>query len=351
MNSYQITRFAEPLEKRSYPLPQLQGREVLVKVQACGVCHSDLHLWSGFYDLGGGNRISLIDRGATLPFTMGHEVAGEIVAVGPEADASTVGRTGVVFPWIGCGQCDACRRGTELMCEVPRTIGTRKNGGYSDHVVVPDAEYVVDYGALDPKVAAIAACSGLTAYSAIRKLPDLTADDHVLVIGAGGVGLAAVSLLSNLTQANIVVADLSEAKREGAMKAGAGATVSNEDEARCIEDVRRICGGAPRAVMDFVGTQGTGQLALSLLGRGGHMIVVGLFGGEISVSISMLAMRNITIQGSNVGTLQELKALVALLQDGKVDPVPITSRPIEEVNSVLVELAEGRAAGRIVLTP
>ncbi|MFJ2993713.1 alcohol dehydrogenase [Pandoraea sp. NPDC087047] len=351
MDSYQITRFAQPLEKRSYPTPALKGREVLVKVQACGVCHSDLHLWSGYYDLGGGKRISLTDRGATLPFTMGHEVAGEVVAVGPQGDASAIGRFGVVYPWIGCGQCDACRSGHELRCETPRTIGTRKDGGYSNYVVVPDARYVVGYGPLDPRVAAIAACSGLTAYSAICKLPPLTKDDHVLVIGAGGVGLAAVSLLSHLTPARIVVADISEAKRQGAIAAGASAAVSNEDEARCTEAVKAICGGSPRAVMDFVGTQSTGQMALGLLGRGGHMIVVGLFGGEIAVSISMLAMRNITIQGSNVGTLEELEDLVELLQDGRIEPVPIASRPMSEVNDVLAELLEGRAAGRIVLAP
>jgi D-arabinose 1-dehydrogenase-like Zn-dependent alcohol dehydrogenase len=116
---------------RAYEVPQPRGNEVLVQVKACGVCHSDLHLWSGYYDLGGGKRIALADRGAVLPFTMGHEVVGRIVAAGPDADPSVVGRNGVVFPWIGCGQCDPCSRGMELMCETPRTIGTRKNGGYS----------------------------------------------------------------------------------------------------------------------------------------------------------------------------------------------------------------------------
>jgi D-arabinose 1-dehydrogenase-like Zn-dependent alcohol dehydrogenase len=351
MKSYQITTFGEPLEMRTYALPEPQGTEVLVKVQACGVCHSDLHLWSGYYDLGGGKRISLTDRGATLPFTMGHEVAGEIVAVGPRGDATQLGRKGVVFPWIGCGECDACLRGRELMCETPRTIGTRKNGGYSEFVIVPDGNYVVDYGSLDPRVAAIAACSGLTAYSAIKKLPAMSQDDHVVVIGAGGVGLAAVSLLADLTQAKIIVADLSEAKRNGALRAGAWAAVDNSDEQHCADEIKRLCSGTPRAVLDFVGTQGTGQMGMSLLGRGGHMIVIGLFGGEIAVSISMLAMRNITLQGSNVGTLEELRELVSLLHESKVTPVPIESRRLAEVNDVLAELVKGQAAGRIVLAP
>lgn len=350
MNSFQIVEFSKPLELRSYETPVLKDTEVLVQVAACGVCHSDLHLWSGYYDLGGGKRIALADRGATLPFTMGHESAGKIVAVGPNADKSAVGRCGVVFPWIGCGHCDKCRRGLELMCENSRTIGTRKDGGYSDYVVVPDAKYVVDYGKLDTATAAIAACSGLTAFSAIKKLPELDEDDSVVVIGAGGVGLAAISLLSQLTDVRVVAVDISPSKRNAAISAGALEVVDAASD-RIQEDVKNACHGTPRAVLDFVGTDQTSSLALSVVGRGGQVIVIGLFGGEITVSVSSLAMRNIHLQGSNVGTLEELRELLEIMNTREIKGIPITIRPMAEVNEILADLVEGRTVGRTVMVP
>lgn len=350
MQSYQIVEFGKPLERRTYDRPVPQGREVLVKVDGCGVCHSDLHLWSGSYDLGGGKRINLVDRGAVLPFTMGHEIAGTIAAVGPAVDIRELGRKGVVFPWIGCGQCDPCSRGLELMCETSRTLGTRRDGGYSDYVMVPDARYVVDYGGLDPKLAATAACSGLTAYSAIRKLPVLDEGDHVVVVGAGGVGLAAVSLLRVMTPARILVVDISEAKRQAAIKAGASHAIDSRI-GNPATAIKAVCTRTPRAVIDFVGMAETAQLAMDLLGRGGHLVVVGLYGGEIAVSVSSLAMRNITLQGSNVGTLQELRELIALLDKHRLSPIPVEGRPMAAANDVLAELADGRAIGRIVLEP
>ena len=348
MHSYQIVEFGKPLQMRTYEIPPPRGNEVLIQVEACGVCHSDLHLWTGYYDLGGGKRITLAHRGAVLPFTMGHEVVGRIVAAGPDADPSVVGRKGVVFPWIGCGQCDACRRGMELMCETPRTIGTRKNGGYSDYTLVPDQKYVVEYGAIDAKLAATTACSGLTAYSAIKKLPALDADDFVVIIGAGGVGLAGVSLLKALTPAKIVAVDISSEKRAAALTAGADIAIDGAAE-NPLADIRKACSRTPRAVIDFVGMEQTARLGMDILGRSGHLVVVGLYGGEIAVSVSSLAMRNITLQGSNVGTLAELRELLGLMSRTNLQTIPVQGRPMPEANDVLAEIAQGKAIGRIVL--
>ena len=185
MNSWQITRFGAPLELRCMAEPEPKGTEVLVRIRRSGVCHSDLHIWSGFFDLGGGKRFEVSQR-MNLPFTLGHEIVGEVVGLGPEAEDVAIGLRGIVHPWIPCGTCHACRRGEELRCTTPRTIGTRRDGGYSDHVIVPHGRYIVPYGDLDPALAATLACSGLTAYSALRKLPRLEADDSVLLIGAGG---------------------------------------------------------------------------------------------------------------------------------------------------------------------
>ena len=137
MRSYQIIEYGKPLEMREYPNPEPQGTEVLINVTACGVCHTDVHVWQGFFDLGDGEQSTIASRGVELPFTMGHEVIGEVAALGPDASGVAVGDRRVVFPWIGCGECPACQRGWEVDCESPNPLGTRQHGGYSDHIIVP----------------------------------------------------------------------------------------------------------------------------------------------------------------------------------------------------------------------
>src|SRR4051812_35066983 len=116
MKSYQVASFGEPLAAAEAPTPRPEGAQVLLEVVAAGVCHSDLHIWEGGYDLGHGKRLSLRDRGIALPLTMGHETAGRVVAMGPDAKGVTPGKTYLVYPWIGCGHCATCRRGDENLC-------------------------------------------------------------------------------------------------------------------------------------------------------------------------------------------------------------------------------------------
>lgn len=128
MRAMQIIEWGKPLEAREYPDPEPQGEEVLLRVEAAGVCHSDVHIWDGHFDLGDGRQISLESRGVHLPFTMGHEIAGEVAALGPQATGVKVGDKVVAYPWIGCGECAVCRKGEELLCLNPRTLGTRRTG-------------------------------------------------------------------------------------------------------------------------------------------------------------------------------------------------------------------------------
>jgi D-arabinose 1-dehydrogenase-like Zn-dependent alcohol dehydrogenase len=347
VRSYQITCFGEPLEARDYAEPQPSGSQVVVRVEACGVCHSDLHIWSGSFDLGGGKRISTAERVAQMPFTMGHEIVGTVAAVGPEAEGVKVGDRGIVFPWIGCGACFACRKGEELRCIAPRTLGTRRDGGYSDRVVVPHGRYVVPYDGLDPALAATCACSGLTAWSALHKLPKLDADDALLVIGAGGVGLA--GLAASLLPCPVVVADIGAEKRAAATAAGANGTV-DPASADARNDLLALTGRPPLAVIDFVGSPASLRFAMEQVATGGTIVVVGLFGGETPLSIPLLPLRQITLRGSYVGTLAELKALVAHMQAQRVRTVPIATRPMAEVNAILHDLEAGRIVGRCVMT-
>ena len=229
MYSYQITDWGRPLERRDYPDPEPRGSEVVVRVRACGVCHSDVHIWHGYYDLGEGERIRMADRGMQLPFTMGHEVAGEVVALGPDARGQGVeaGEKVVVYPWIGCGVCDACRRGEELLCLKPRIIGTWVNGGYSDRVVVPEPRYVVPTGDLPLELACTYACSGITALSALKKTGAERPDDSGAADRRRRRRPYAVHLAPHLLPGPFIVADVAADKRAAAEAAGAPHTVDN----------------------------------------------------------------------------------------------------------------------------
>ena len=184
MRSCQIIEYGKPLEMREYPNPEPQGTEVLIKVTACGVCHTDVHVWQGFFDLGDGEQSTIASRGVELPFTMGHEVIGEVAARGPDASGVAVGDRRIVFPWIGCGECDVCQRGDELLCLAPRTPGTRYAGGYAEYCLAQHSKYLVPFEGVEETHAATCACSGVTAYSALKKLKHLRPEEPLMIIGA-----------------------------------------------------------------------------------------------------------------------------------------------------------------------
>lgn len=350
MYSQQIVKWGEALQRSDAADPEPTGTQVIVRVEACGVCHSDLHIWDGYFDLGGGNRVTLEDRGVGLPFTMGHEIAGEVVAVGPEAEGAEVGQRRIVYPWIGCGGCSVCRRGDELLCMSPVTLGTRKPGGYSSHVVVPHPRYLVDFGDLPIQLACTYACSGLTAYSALRKCVGLTRDDWLLIVGAGGVGLSAVHFADAVTEAKLIVADIDGTKRAAARQIGAEETIDS-GEPGALEKVMEITGGGPAAAIDFVGAPQTFGFGMQSLRKGGRMVCVGLYGGAVPVPTILFPFKMMAIEGSYVGSLQEMHELMELVRDGKVPPIPVATRPLDEATQALTDLREGRVLGRVVLEP
>ncbi len=348
MRAWAVVENGQPLREMEMPTPEPRGTEVLLRVTHCGVCHSDLHIWDGFYDLGGGQKMSLKDRGVVLPLAMGHEIVGRVERLGPEAEGVSVGDVRIVFPWVGCGVCAACTSEHDNMCQTSRSLGVFQNGGYGTHVVAPHPRHLVDPGTLDPAVAATYACSGITVYSAIRKVMPLPADEAVVVIGAGGLGMNAIAILRALGHARIVVVDVSEEKRAAAMRAGASQTVdgNGHDVARRIVET---CGGPVAAIIDLVNGTATARISFDALRKGGRLIQVGLFGGELSLPLPLMAMRALTVQGSYVGNPIELRELVALAQSGKVPALPVETMPQSEANAALMRLRDGRVTGRIVL--
>jgi D-arabinose 1-dehydrogenase-like Zn-dependent alcohol dehydrogenase len=187
----------------------------------------------------------------------------------------------------------------------------------------------------------------LSSYAAVSKLNPIANDEWVAVIGAGGLGLSAIGMLRASGHERIVVVDVDSAKLAAAESAGAAATVDGRGD--CESQVKRIAGGFIYVAIDFVGSTDTAKLALGILRKGGKLILVGLYGGEIPLSLVSTIQRALTIQGSHLGTVAELKEVVALARQGKLRPIPIQKRPLSEVSSTLDELKAGVVVGRVVL--
>ena len=350
MRSFQVCQCGAPLECIEQPTPKPTGTEVLLKVLAAGVCHSDLHLSDGYFDLGGGKKLSIVERGMKLPVTLGHENVGEVVAIGPDARGVKVGDRRLVDPWQGCGECGVCRRGDEQLCLKPASIGVFRNGGYSTHLMVAHPRYLFDIGDIPPERAAPLACSGVTTYSALKKVGPTLATEPTVIIGAGGLGLMCLALHQAMGGHSAVVIDIDPNKREAAKKAGAAAVIDGGAPDAAAQVVAATGGGA-WAVIDLVGSSATARLGLDSLIKGGKLILVGLYGGDITLSLPPFPMRAITIQGSYTGSLTETKELIDLVQRTGLPQVPIATRPLSDVNAVLKELRAGQVIGRVVLTP
>jgi len=352
MLSYDIVEHGKPLQKALRETPTPQGTELLMRVMRCGVCHTDLHLWEGYFDLGGGRKYYVKDRGQVPPITLGHEPYGVVEAIGPEARSAqpgvAVGAKGIVYPWIGCGACAVCRAGQDNYCLAPRFIGAGKPGAYATHILVPHPRYLVAADGLDPSFAATLACSGLTAYSAAKKLQPLVADDWVAVIGCGGLGLIGVAILSVMGARNIVACDLDPTKLEAANKLGARATVDTRAP-DAAKQIQKISSGGVAGAIDFVGVSATAGLGVAALRKGGRYVLVGLMGGELALGLVAIAQRAISVTGNYVGTLQELKEVVALAKDGRLPMPPIETRPAAEINRTLEDLKAGKILGRAVI--
>ena len=350
MRSFQVCQCGAPLQMNEQEVPQPQGTQVLLKMLAAGVCHSDLHIWDGYYEIGGGKKLMLADRGIKLPLTMGHENVGEVVAVGPDTEGVKVGDVRLVNPWMGCGECKVCRRGEENLCLKPQNVGVFAQGGYATHMLVPSHRHLFDIGKLTPREAAPLACSGVTAYSALKKVESTLTTEPVVIIGAGGVGLMGVTLARKMGAKDVIIVDIDAGKRDAAMKAGATAAVDGS-AADAVAQIQKATGGGAWAVIDFVGSSQTVNLAVASITKGGSVVVVGLFGGDVTVPTPYLPLRAMTLRGSYVGSQTDIAELLELVNRTGVPPVPIRTRPLAEVNDALNDLRAGRVTGRVVLTP
>ena len=349
MRRQSLVEYAKPLEGTEAPTPEPQGTEVLLRVSHCGVCHSDLHLQDGYFDMGGGQELDVSGL-RQLPFTFGHEIAGTVEATGPDARGVSKGKLYAAFPWIGCGKCALCARGDEHMCNAPRALGVTVDGGYATHVLVPHPRYLLDAEGVPPEIAGPLMCSGLTGYSAIKKAVPYLRVGPLLIVGLGGVGMMGLQFAKALTDQPIFVADLDPAKREAALKLGAKEAFDAAD-ANARKAIGKASGGGVGAAVDFAGSDKSLMLAQSTVAKGGAAIVVGLFGGSFTLPVPMFPLRALTIMGSYVGSTGEAAEMMELVKADRIAPIPVEKRPLDQTSKSLDDLRAGKVVGRIVITP
>jgi len=341
-----MTAYATPLCETVVAAPEPRGSEVLVRISRCGVCHSDVHLQDGYFSLGGDKKLD-VTAGRALPFTLGHEIAGVAEAAGPEAQVK-LGQSFAVFPWIGCGTCAACRAGEENLCAAPRHLGIQVDGGFATHVLVPHPKYLIEHTGLSAALAGAYMCSGLTAYSALKRILEHAKRGPALLVGLGGVGMMGLAFARALFPHAPIVADIDPAKREAALKAGAAAAYDPADP-NARKALMKATGGVFGAV-DFVGSDGSLAFASGALAKGGKAVITGLLGGTYTTPIAMFPLRVFTLEGTMTGTLEEANEMMALARSGKIPAVPIIERPLSAAQASLDDLRGGRIVGRVVLT-
>jgi alcohol dehydrogenase len=346
LRRFSLTAYQAPLCETIVDCPEPTGSEVLIRIERCGVCHSDLHMQDGYFALGKDQTLD-VREGRALPFTLGHEIAGIVERAGPDAAGARPGARVAVYPWIGCGVCGACTAGEENLCSANRHLGITVDGGFASHVLVPHPRYLIDYAPLSPPFAGALMCSGLTAYSALKRLQSHAARGPVLLVGLGGVGMMGLGIARALFPQPPIVADIDTAKRDAALQAGAAAAFDPADR-----DARRALiksTGGVFAACDFVGSEKSLGFAAGAVAKGGKVVVTGLLGGSFPLAVTMLVLKAMTVEGTLTGTLSEANELMALARAGRIAPLPIEERPLAAAQQSLDDLRAGRVVGRVSL--
>lgn len=354
MKSAKIVGPNQPLAMTQTETPRPTGEQVLLKVNSVGVCHSDLHLWEGGYDLGDGKFMKVTDRGVKYPVTPGHEIAGTIIEMGDAAAASNAfvkDDKVLAYPWIGCKNCPACDAGNENLCDTPKSVGIFQDGGYADHVIIPSYKYLAKLDGVDEDAATSLACSGLTSYTAIKKA-NANLPKYLVIIGAGGLGLMGIQIAKAITKSNIICVDLDDKKLQTAKELGAEYVVNSKDAEQAQKQIMEISGSkGVDSVVDFVNAPPTVNLGLNILRKRGNLVLVGLFGGSIELSLVTVPLKAITIQGAYTGNYTDMVEILKIAREGLINPIVSKRYQLSEANDALQALKDRKIIGRAVINP
>ena len=241
-----------------------------------------------------------------------------------------------------------CEQGDEHLCSKGPVIGLMKPGGFGDHVVVPDSKYLHDAGDTPEHLAGSYACSGLTAFSALKKGAPFNSDSDLIIIGVGGVGMMGLQIAKAAFNCNPIVVDVDQEKLKLALQNGASAAINPMDEDAMMK-VHEITGGNASVAIDFVGSEQSTAFGTNLLRKGGKYIIVGLYGGELKLPLPLIPIMERGVQGSYTGSPSDMHEWMELVRSGKVHPIPVEKRSASEANQTLEDLKNGKIIGRAAL--
>ena len=335
MKAAVVRAFGKPLVIEDVPVPVPGPGEILVKVKACGVCHTDLHAASGDWPVK-----------PSPPFVPGHEAAGVVAALGPDVTDFKLGdAVGVAWLHDACLRCEYCETGWETLCEHQHNTGYSVNGGFAEYVIASAAFAArlpagVDFAAIAPIL-----CAGVTTYKGLKET-DTKPGEWVVISGIGGLGQVAVQYAKAMGL-KVVALDIAEDKLELARAAGADRAV-NALSADAVDSVLRDTGGGAHGVLVTAVSTAAFAQALKMVRRKGTVSLVGLPPGEFPTPIFDVVLKRITVRGSIVGTRRDLDEAIAFAAEGKVRS-EITKAPLADINAIFDRMKTGKINGRMVL--
>jgi alcohol dehydrogenase, propanol-preferring len=336
MKAAVLHEFKTPLSLEEVPLPEVGADEVLIEVEVCGVCHSDLHVADGDW----AQLAGIVKK----PLILGHEIVGRVAERGAAVEAIRVGdRVGV--PWVQwtCGQCEFCREGNENLCVKQRITGVMVDGGYAEYAKAPASHVIKIPDALSSEQAAPLLCAGVTVHRALKQA-EIRAGQRLAVFGVGGLGHIAVQI-GCAAGAEVTAIDVSEEKLALAKSLGAARTL-NAATSNVAKELRRA--GSVHVAIVTSAAKSAYDMAFYCVRPTGTLLVVGLPANEISFPAILMAGREIKIKASSVGTREDLHETLAMGAAGTIH-CQVTARPLAEVQDVLGELSRGEVSGRVVL--
>ena len=338
MKAAVLREFRAPLNFEEVVRPKPEAHEVLIEVEACGVCHSDLHVADGDWP----QIVPITKR----PLILGHEIAGRVVEKGEAVESLKFGdRVGV--PWVHwtCGKCDFCREGNENLCGKQKITGVTVDGGYAEFIKAPASHALKIPDGLSSVDAAPLFCAGVTVFRALKHAK-IQPGQRLAIFGVGGLGHLAVQIGKELG-ATVTAIDLSDEKLSHAKNVGASATL-NSASVNVVKEMRRA-GGAHVALVTSA-AKAAYDAAFPCVRPTGLLLVVGLPSESICFSPILMAATEVRIQASSVGTREDMRGVLEMAAAGKLR-AQVTTRPLSEANDALAELRRGVVTGRIVLTP
>lgn len=340
MKAARFYKVGEPLRIEEVDIPRISPEEVLVKIKACGICHTDLH----FIDEG-------LYKPGKIPQTMGHEAGGDVVEVGSGVKGVRVGDRVLIHFYFSCDQCYYCQRGRQSLCISPdfEQFGFTVDGGYAEYAKAP-ARSIVELPKEVPYEAGILVDAGSTAYHAVREIGNVKLGDTVAIIGTGGVGSCTLQM-AKLSGATVIAVDINDSKLEVAKSIGADFTI-NAAEKDVPAEVRRLVGSrGVDIVYEFVGRTQTMNDSLEILARGGKLVFIGYSEDNLVLNTRRLVRGELQVVGSRASSKYETEKVVRLVRDGKfkLDPLITHRLPLGSINEGLDLVRKGEAIRAVVI--